>query len=829
MSQIDYESILNLRTQGGENSFYPNVYGEFVQSNTADYIGVVEFNLSNIDFPFKDYIQPNCVDGSCIKRQGIWTTAIVTEEEITLNGFTYYWVTGPVDKDGGVWITDVGFFGIRDLSINIVETNQPISSDAKYISRTPIPAGIKFAFIKRVTRFRVENIHNIIGTRDSLIRSSKGNLLTYTYEDQKLSLRDLSLGLLSLLDETYVDNNPCLQIIGRPDSDAKISALLKSTNSKIYKLLEPTPTERQNSVIHNLTTYIKPSDIFGFDAENLYKNPVIIPVDRRCLGEDCIADKEIRTLINREVNNESIAWLIIYSTEYIRITQDRTIEASLLKLMSYLVTQMDIRGFVYKGWQDSAPISQSTKILSTSIEVNVVSFIAFLKAFELTQEDIYLDKAMQVKDYVMNNFYIQKTKLFKGESAYPNIKSLTYGLLFSEVSERKDISQSILSYLSSRTANTGAISQEEVIDDGEEVLNQSETVWNFNLSETNSIFHYFPDENYSFLESEILNSILINLIRDSSVNIPFVITNRIDFLLNSKSVSLFKLSLSLKSTSALSRIKSNQIRYINSLEFSRSRLYSIAKFFYPSNYSWGSEQGQSSNGSLGKLIQSLVRPAALLYSFTLRRLNSNLLSRAEGFDLDSLSRNEYLSPRRYRESDSQLRERIRINISRQLDKSNKPALVARLARLSLISNIFEKYRRTTTFNDTYRNLSPVNESYLSGALETTAVVDVTIFENITKVIEEEVKVCTPAGVQTRIIQSIQMSPCSIPSQLKEDYFFVTLATSTDGFILSEDGINYVLDEEGCPIKLEDALPPVFPNPDPNPDPPPPNPDPPPTA
>lgn len=804
--QKTYESLINLQALGGENSLNTNITAKFHDSNTSSYIGRTQVTIKNTQFPTKDYIEPLCIESECITSQGIWTTALITSRSIVLGNTTYYWVQGAVDTEGRAWIADIGFLGIRDFSVNIVDNNVPVSSSGEIISKSSIGAGIKYCSIKKVSRFSVEVIHNVIGPtpNTTLIRATKGIALNYNHIDQTIPLDYLALGLLSLLDEDYLNNDPCIQVFGNDISDPKVSSIIRNSNTILLKLLDPTPTGRFNSVVHNLTSYINPSDLFGTRAEALYKNPVIIPVDRACLGEDCIANKTIITLSDRSVSNLSIAWLIIYLCEYVKTSADTLPLTYLSDLTSYLVGQVDATGYVYKGWTDAQPISQSEQIADTSIDVNVISLCALLKAFEVLDEPNHLDKALQIKDYLFSNLYVTRDKLFKLDpySSTINSKSCLYGLILSIIVDRPDISKSIYDYLLPLVSLTSSVTS-IVTDGGVDVTDGGVDV--VDTTDLNGPLFTTLGESYSDTELEVLNLLFIESLEylDPILQLDSTVVDAFDRYKNTDFTSLLGLSLDLRTSNLFTRIVSNQVRYVNSLDFNRYRLYNLASSFYPTNYSWASEKALTIKGNLGKLLLSLTRPAALLYVLSLKSFNSSSLSKCKGYELDRLAYKEYGITRRVRESDVAFIARIKTLLSKSIGSSTKQSLVTKLENLNITTQIKEKYEDLANFNNLYTKAKELGQSYLQGNSYTYSSIDVEIDRHVDSEVFFELSNAFPIATKRNVTQAIHLSACNQVNQDRLDYLSIEVLINGGEFILNEEG-GYILDEDGCPIRVEDG-------------------------
>ncbi len=802
-----YESLINLQALGGENNLSTSITAKFDDDNTSSYIGRIHVSIKNVSFPLSDYIEPLCLDSDCLISQGIWTTAVVTSKSEVLGNTTYYWLPGAVDSEGRAWVADMGFLGIRDFSVNIIDTNVPVSSVGEIISKSIIGEGIKYCSIKKVSRFSIEAIHNVIGPTptDTLIRSSKAPVLNYSYEDQIVPLDSLSLGLLSLLDENYINNDPCLQIFGNDISDPEVSRIIKNSNAVLFTLLDPTPTERFNSIVHNLTSYITSSDLFGARAEALYKNPIIIPVDRACLGVDCIADKEIITLSDRSVSNLSIAWLITYLCEYVKTSADTIPLSYISKLCTYLTNQVDSTGYVYQGWTDAQPLSQSEQIVETSIDINVISLCALLKAFEVLDEAIYLDKALQIKEYLFSNLYVASSKLFKLDpySSTINSKSCLYGLILSIILDRPDISKSIYDYLLPLINLTPLVTS-AVTDGGVAVTDGGIPVVN-TVEMLNVPLFEVLGESYAPNELETINLLFIESLEhlDPILQLDEDLVIALNTYKAKEFNTLLGLSLDLRTSNLFTRITSNQVRYLNSLEFNRYRLYNLATSFYPTNYSWASEKALTVKGSLGKLILSLTRPAAILYVLTSKSFNSSSLSKCKGYELDRLAHREYGITRRIRESDDHFITRIKTSLSKSIGSSTRDSLSTKLKDLNISPQIKERYKDLANFSNLYSTPREIGQSYLQGNNYTYSVVDVEIDRHVDQEIYYELANAFPIATKINVTQAIYLSSCNQVNQNRLDFFSVEILVNDGQFILNEEG-GYVLDEQGCPIELEDG-------------------------
>lgn len=457
-----FNLIKSLQNIGGESTATSplnidlKVELEFVNGYLFNYSGLLEGKVNNNKFYSRNYCSPFCTNPN-YTQEGIWNKTYETSVSRTFRNVREYFVPCTIDTSGVGWFVQAGLVCQNTGDDLVQDTSIFINADGTFKSNLLLSEGLKFLKLIRVTPDTHEVVHHLFGELPggSIMRSYPDYLLRLNAKDQLTDLGEISLTLINLLQSDYKHN-----LEGRDtyyykyEIDKDLQLIIRSNLTKILSLIDRTSNNnRSGSIPRYLATYSNYSNTYLNDSSREDSNLRIFEED--CFVQD--VDPEVCSVFtlnnsdlvtSREVDNESVAWFLYLLTLYSDLVQE-DFSSYISILTTYLINQIDARYYLpNQGWT-STPLLENSQVISTKLLRVATAYIAaFLKAHDVLNESIYLEVAWQVWLAIFNYFYNISSKKFYSSltNKTDNEESLYYGILTSDLLNRKDISESLLSH-----------------------------------------------------------------------------------------------------------------------------------------------------------------------------------------------------------------------------------------------------------------------------------------------------------------------------------------------------------------------------------------------
>lgn len=743
--------ISSLRRPGGEALVKSNlstdlnrplIYIDLLDNDAYLDVGKLQGRVIGLKLDYKDTVyESDCYTYDCFYETGIWTEGVRTPYSRNNAGITQYWVRGPLDEAGNTYSVDIGFVYKSCQEVSVVDENVPLSNDSYFTSILNIGEGTKFVRLNRINRFSSTPVLHHIGdylNKDHLSRTITGYLLDYTYKDQKVDLEEIAVSISSLLMSNYYRPIPNQLVFRDKDySDPSIRDTIESNLSRLSRLVDKDlSSKRYGSIPRWPATYSEPEDIYGPNVDLSYQYPEVRLFDVGCYEEGCFTNSTNKTLIDREVNNRGLAWLlyayILHKLVYVTDMYESTISA----IGTYLISQIEPGyNLITEGWLHSNNYRDSERIESFILKTNVVTFIALLKAYDGTKEQLYLDKATDICEGIVTYLFNTKNKQFFDsyeERAY-SIESNTYGLLFSWYIGRADITESLISYFYSTIKDPSQLASSVPLVDSmgnliidtlsNEVVNVNSFLGNTNDPSSLSIFN--TTSSYSYVDILRVNTISTQLLQSLALDnysVPYLslLTLLNTTLRNYLYSNRDNISLLLASNCTLDKplyqyeaININHKEDLYTTKFYRSFWYERFRDMWPLDYTWVSDFARSPKGVLGSILKGLSKVTANLFTQLRRVESATFLDLAHDIYLNEWGTDVKIE-RRFKETDSDYRSRIKYVISKL--NTTKSSIMDYLYLLDIkVLDIEENWKKILTFDDP--NLigeSNISNGYLAG-------------------------------------------------------------------------------------------------------------------
>ena len=214
---------------------------------------------------------------------------------------------------------------------------------------------------------------------------------------------------------------------------------------KIYKLSYELTVEDTEQILKTETIYNSNLTVNTYAEVKYYRN--------NCLEDSCYEIVKNDRQTSREVLNKGVAWFLIFLIEYsIQFNEDYTDEIEVLT--NYLTKQITRDKLITKGWTHSELLQKSVVIEELDLYTNVVTLIAFAKAYGINYNTHYLYLAATLNKGIIDNFFLDKRLYYKD-----NVEDLLASLLYGYSMKKRDIVEQSLSYIKPRL-NTTLFSEE---------------------------------------------------------------------------------------------------------------------------------------------------------------------------------------------------------------------------------------------------------------------------------------------------------------------------------------------------------------------------------
>lgn len=783
----------------------------------------LEGQVLGVNLNSDDVFGPSCFEADCFVGGGIWTTAVKTEVSKVEDGITYYWLPGSFDPEGNLWFVEVGTLcpstGEFDLRQSVA-----IQSEGWFYSLKEVGTGIKTAVLKRATRTSLECVQQFIGNYpipDRLTRYKTGYCLGYNAQDQRTDIEAIALSILGLLHTKYKHAEQNQQVYYFNDEvDKTIVRLVEENFSRLSRLVDTlSVTKRVGSIPKWVATYSEPTQLYGDWADSQYANPIVRVFSEGCFSEGCFEVGENKLLVSREVRTRAIAWLVYALVSYSASWKSDTYLALLSQLSSHLLNQVDPKlQLPIEGWTHTIALKDSQPILEYKLSTAVSVVLAFLKLYEFTEQEVYLEYGVDVYESILEKLYSIKTQKFLHSLDQPEAttESLTYGLLLSTFLKRADLTEATLKEVGTRLKQSySELSLPELLAHPQSLSMLTDSA--FDSADIQDI------SSYNLMLVELLGIDLAE-----KFQLPTgaaAIADQFESNAHQEEINSLQLTsrcLLEPSRLALEQVYTLPVRDAESLIFQRSFVYDKVRQMWPLHYSWVSEKALSPQGNLGKLLKSLSKSLATWFVAFNRTIRGTKLVKADYLALDAWGKDTGVI-REVQESNSALRERITDHLSKPAALT-ETSIIKALARIGAKAEISEPWKKIQGFNTFMRNpfRMVLGESYYSGENYATAnLYELKVFRPIVDRIIQLTQSKTAAGVKV-IYSEVLAFEADFDAEVTAICNKVTLhdrpescylLQETDYRLLTEDdsrlvtcGPNtcYILQEDGSRLLTEDG-------------------------
>jgi hypothetical protein len=753
-------------------------------------------------------VEKDCIEYGCLEETGIWTTAIKTDISRTIGGTTQYWVRGPLDENGDTYVVDIGYVYLACGDIAIRDENVSLFNNMTFRSYSLLPQSIKFVQLKRVSPTTVTPVLNHMGTYsnpDNLTRYQTGYILGYNYVDQKTDLEDIAFSLLPLLLTNYY--RPIKgQTLYRDDSyrDPHIKQVIEDNLARLSRLVDrDISSKRYGSIPRYPATYTEPSDIYGPNADNKYQNNEVRYIEEGCLENDCVKVGIDETLISREVNTRALAWLLYAYCVYQLSYNDSRYEPTINLIATYLLSQINVEtSLLREGHTHNDVYGLSVPIEVYNTSTSIITSLALLKAYDVTKQQSLLEYSLEISNSVYRLLFDTSSNQFVQSYSDLNItlESTAYGLTFSWLQGRADITESLIAFLSSK-------------------LKAPDQLINIDISNPNnlSIFNVI-----SISDSYTTNQVLrINTLLYSNIQSAFNSNYLVDYIgqLDQVYSNLTDYQASDRNTLSISFVSECllpnalwsyefssifSIEDLYTLEFHRSQNLNRVRDSWPINFTWVSELSKSPKNVLGSILLSVSRALANIPTTLLRVRKSSNITTSRGSNLNRTGKDLKLS-RRFREEDYKYTNRLIHKIIGGANTESSFKTCLELIEINPIE-IYEPWKDVLTFDSpkTYTGNKDISNSLISG----NDYASVNVIElRVKQILDEDVILETEriraAGIKLLYLEGIlQDFDLNDIGPLCYDHTYLDEIPVEPLILLLEDGTDTLLEDNGDPIYLE---------------------------
>lgn len=813
---ICYERLVNLHQPGGESTLFTNkkITLRFTKGSLFTDNFYLEGVINNLNLSSEAVLDPFCVEGGCVVGGGLWTTALVTNISRENDGVTEYWVAGSLDSEGNVWVLDLGIIDSATGDFVIKDKAVPIKTKGYFQSRINLPQGIKLAVLKRVSSSEVTSVLHTFGeyrNNKRITRTEVTQLLEYNAEDQQSNLELISIGLINLIFSTYKSSEPnTVKYFTKGQLDFYIQKIIEDNLSAISDLVDFKSTSRRvNSIPKTLTTYLTSDLLYNDQA---YLDNIARCVAEECVDTDCLVSKPVFVTSSREVSTRAISWFYLLVYTYSLYLNNNQYTYLLDLLAFYLENQINkSKNLPTKGWTHASILSESTEIVEYDLSTAVVTYIALVKHYNYTSKSSYLELATNIEEAIWSEFYNFKSKRFTQH----NVEELSYGLLFSNLVNRADVVESILSQIEANLTVDYGVIKESV--DGLNIINLNK-LSAVNLEDAPNNLNFTQLNN---LETTLLDISKVNLLLNYSIGLSqnnnYFTSIRLQqylatFLNTLNNVDITNTlpyicsCISDTSTFSLEVISKGDYHLTSNLSFERSLI--LNKLLdLPTEFGWFSKKALQFTGNVYKIFNSIGKIISTFSVAGKDLISNNYLSSLKGFRLSN-----YLSSfkmfRLSQELDSQVIEYFSSVFGGEEDKITTSGIRKRLSRYSITSIFKEPYNDIIKVNST-KNTTKLGENYLIGNnYSSTNIVEITTMQPLSSFIISELSKSLPIATKCLLNEVITLEDFLITSQCLQENFNETFYLLLDSSILNlavlEETGNNTLQESSLIIFTENS-------------------------
>ena len=806
---ICYQRLINLHQPGGESTLFDEdnldkkLTIQFTKGGLYTDKTYLEGKINNLKLDSTAVAAPGCFVAECVAGGGIWTTAITSSiSRVNNNNITEYWIEGSLDTEGNLWVLDLGIINQATGDFIIKDKAVFISNNGEFKSNITLSESTKVAILKKVNYTTELTILHYIGqykSQQRLSRTKVGYLLKYNAIDQQTDLELLSLSLLSLLFSTYkhIESNTTIYYT-KGELDYKTKQIIEDNLSVLSGLLDLKSTSKRiNSIPKTLTTYIDSNLLY---EDSIYLNNLVSCVDDDYIESACLESKEVYLTSSKEVSTKAVAWFYILIYTYTLYFNNNKYTYLLDLLAYYLENQINNKyNLPSQGWTHANVLDNSTEILNYNLSTAVITYIVFLKHYDYTNNSHYLELATNVEEAIWNNLYNFKSKLFTNNS----VEELAYGLLFSNLSNKVDVVENILTYIENNLTTDYGLIKESI--NGINIVNLNKlSAVNLELNPSNLNFTTLTNPEINLLNISKVNLLLTYSIQLSQSNNYFTsikLKNYVNVFLDTlnkveKTNILPYICACISNTSLfnLEVISKGDYYLTSNLSFERSLV--LNKLLdLPTEFGWFTKKALQLTGNVYKLFNTLSKSLTTFSVVSKDIINNNNLSSLKGFRLSN-----YLSSfkmfRLPQELDSEVIKYYVSILAGEEDKNTKSGINKRLSRYNIISLFSETYNKILKINS-IKNDTKLGQDYLIGnQYASTNIVEITSLQPLNSNLVTELRNALPIATKCLLNEVILL-------EYNLDTSFCVQNSINNSFLLLESNeLDYLLLEDGSKIIVE---------------------------
>lgn len=713
--------LLSVLNPGGYNTLGLTAY--LFEASKRQQAGLVEGRI----YPllFKDSTQavdPICTEWDCfVEENTLWTQLNPSSISKVVDGFTYYLIRGYQDLEDYFWVVNFGVICSDTGEVTWVYSGVPVLKNGYFTSPGTLPEGIKVVQIVRLNSLELQPVQTLYGSFDqppiplTTFRANRA----YTPEDQSLNLEDLALQIISQLTRSEWPSEPPDRVHSAQIDPLWIQGCQNAVRRIATLIDRNTLSPRLGSIPLTLTSYLTYEQIYDDEIYSQFK----AVVEPECIEEGCVG-QPINLSTSREVSNRALGWFLIALCLYHQILEP--IPELINQIADYLADQT-VSGRVRLGWTSTSTYLNSQAIDVYSTSTAAITSIALLKAYEITNQNGYLEKALSIDRWLFQHQYHQLTAHFAHSlsESDPSIESTLYGLMAAIFFNRMDIAQTQMERLE-------GFVRVDLVNFGElKLVEGSDHL-------TALTYHILTrvEHDLDLSAQEVLQTWRENLNPDS--------LDLIGTIFQDKNPTFHYLETNTQYIWSSPYLKNYVMGDIEQARFYQDYVLMLLKRAWPVDYSWPSLEAVE-QGTLGKVLKSLSILLAPLFSLPYRFLRSTYLKETSPFYVDRWAA-DFKQVRRPFESIPQFQQRIQSFLQRKRFTSESlktlPALFPGLVYLK------ERWEAVLTFNKgAYYDKPLLDEAYYEGFIYRPFSVEVEVPGPIDSTLEIEIERRRPVSCQ----------------------------------------------------------------------------------
>lgn len=671
-------------------------------------------------------VDPLCTEWNCFAEENfLWTRLNPSSISKEVDGYTFYLIRGYQDLEGYIWVANFGVICPDTGERTWVYPGVPVLRTGHFQSPGPLPTGIKVVQLVRLNNSTAEPIQMLYGEfAEPAIPLCDFKLnRQYTPEDQQIELETLSFQIISQLLRSDWPSSELSEMHSWPLDPVWITrcqeGIARIASLQDTDLLSP----RYGSIPQFITSYLTADQIYNDTA--YASAPEVI--EENCLEDPCVGQATVLST-SRAVSNRAMAWFLTALCVYHQVVEPS--ETFIISTANYLIDQI-VNGRVREGWTSTAIYLNSQAIDTYSTSTAVVTSLALLKAYEITQDNRYLTHSLAIQQWVFNQQYRAEAAEFAHSlsNREPTVESTVYGTLLSLFFNRLDIAQAQLSrleeYVNLQLIEFGVLKLVE----GEDLL----TALTYHLlTQVTSLQTTLRPQLTIWRQS------LSSNLNGDLVGTAFQDQNPVFQFLDTHTGLIFDSPY----------LTNHALPDIEQARFYRHHVLKLLKRAWPVDYTWPT-QAAIERGILGQLLRAFAEALAPLFSFPYHFLRATYLNQASPFFVDRWAADLGYFRRTY-ESVDHYRARLRKSLAQT---GSSPEEFNNLSQqFPGQVRVKEYWKDVLHLNSSAYSLKDlVGEAVYEGALYQPFSVEVEVPGLIDSVIRDEIEAKRPAACQLQSV------------------------------------------------------------------------------